>query len=81
MKTAAVQADLPGETGLLTVEGEVFEVLDGYGLAHVRTSDSSIYALNRQTPGVLFENLQAGQRVRMNVTLKFRRVLHALLLS
>ena len=80
VKTAALQADLPSEAGLLTVEGEVSEVLDGFGLAHVRTSDSSLYVLNRQTPGVLFANLQVGQRVRMNVTLKFNRVLYAQLL-
>ena len=67
--------------GLLVVEGEVFEVLDGFGLAHVRSSDGFIYGLNRQTPGVPFGMLHVGQRVRIDVTTKFARVLHAQLIG
>jgi len=67
--------------GSLVVEGEVCEVLVGYGLAHVRSSDGSIYGLNRQTPGVPFGMLHVGQRVRIDVTSKFARVLHAQLIG
>jgi len=67
--------------GSLVVEGEVCEVLVGCGLAHVRSSDGSIYGLNRQTPGVPFGMLHVGQRVRIDVTSKFARVLHAQLIG
>lgn len=66
---------------LFVVEGEVCEVLVGYGLAHVRSSDGTIYGLHRQTPGVRFGMLHVGQRVRIDVTRKFSRVLHAQLIG
>ena len=63
------------------VEGEVLEVLGGYGLAHVRALDGSTYGLNRETPGVSFAELHEGQRVRVEVAPKFSRVLRAQLLE
>lgn len=60
-----------------TVEGVVFEVLGGYGLAHVRTEDGSVYGLNRATAGIEFSRLHEGQRFRLQVADKFSRVLHA----
>lgn len=63
------------------VEGEVLEVLGGYGLAHVRALDGFTYGLNRETPGVSFAELHEGQRVRMEVAPKFSRVLRAQLLD
>jgi len=66
---------------LFVVEGEVFEVLDGFGLAQVRSLDGSIYGLNRQTLGVGFGTLRVGQRVRLDITSKFSRVLHAQLIG
>lgn len=63
------------------VEGEVLEVLPGYGLAHVRALDGSTYGLNRETPGVSVADLREGQRVRVQVARKFNRVLHAQLIG
>jgi hypothetical protein len=63
------------------VEGEVIEVLQGVGLAHVRGSDGLVYGLRRHTPGIDWDTVREGQRVRCWVTLKFRRVLHADVLS
>ncbi|MCW5665468.1 MAG: hypothetical protein KIT35_16670 [Piscinibacter sp.] len=63
------------------VEGEVVEVLGGYGLAHVRALDGSTYGLTRETPGVSFADLREGQRVRVEVAHKFNRVLRALLIE
>lgn len=63
------------------VEGEVLEVLSGYGLAHVRAMDGATYGLTRETPGVSFADLHEGQRVRVEVASKFNRVLHAQLLD
>jgi|GEM_PF-6232409 len=61
------------------VEGEVVEVLAGIGLAHVRAANGLVYGLNRKTPGIAFDALQAGQRVQCQVAAKFHRVLHAAL--
>ena len=63
------------------VEGEVIEVLPGLGLAHVRGVDGRVYGLNRKTPGIAFDVLQAGQRVQCLVTAKFHRVLEAAVVS
>jgi len=80
-KSVAGRVDSGTSEGLLVVEGEVCEVLDGYGLAHVRGSDGSIYGLHRQTPGVQFGMLHVGRRVRIDVASKFSRVLHAQLIG
>lgn len=63
------------------VEGEVLEVLGGYGLAHVRALDGATYGLNRETPGLSFADVHEGQRVRVEVTHKFNRVLWAQLIG
>ena len=65
----------------LTVYGTVLEILPDLGLAHVQTPDGLIYGLNPQTNGLRFDMLQLGQKVRLQVTMKFSRVLHAELLS
>lgn len=63
------------------VEGVVLEVLAGYGLAHLRAADGSTYGLNQWTPGIHLAELREGQRVRAEVTRKFSRVVHAVLLG
>lgn len=63
------------------VEGEVFEVLEGVGLAHVRTASGHVLGLNRNTIGIEFSKLRKGVRVRCKFTLKFHRVLHAELIA
>lgn len=74
--------DLSGQlSSSFDVEGKVLEVLDTFGLAHVRTETGDTYGLNRQTPGIEFGQLHEGQRVRCTVTEKFHRVLHAELLA
>ena len=65
---------------LFHVECTVLEILPGFGLAHLEASDRSVYTLNRQTPGIHFDDLKVGQRVRVGATSKFRRVWHAVLL-
>ena len=60
--------------GPQVVEGEVCEVLEGFGLAHVRTSNGRIYGLNRSTAGIEFSTLREGVRVRCRVSEKFNRV-------
>ena len=60
-----------------TVEGVVLEVLGGYGVAHVRAKNGSVYGLNRQTAGVEFANLHKGQPLRLEIADKFGRVLRA----
>lgn len=64
-----------------SVEGEVVEVLDGFGLAHVRAPDGTLYGLNRDTPGIRFADLREGKRVRVEVARKFSCVLHAQLIE
>lgn len=59
------------------LDGEVFEVLEGLGLAHVRTADGRTIGLNRHTPGIEFSKLRDGARVRCKVARTFNRVLHA----
>jgi hypothetical protein len=63
------------------VEGEVYEVMQGFGLAHVRTTRGTIVGLNRATPGIAFDQLHEGQRVRCDVATQFNRVLHAELIG
>jgi len=72
-------ADLPsGKSEMCDyVDGEVFEVLEHIGLAHVRTADGRICGVNRQTEGIQFSKLRDGVRVRCQVTRRFNRVLHA----
>ena len=62
-------------------DAEVFEVLPGVGLAHVRSAQGEVYGISRQTPGVRFDLLQVGQRVRCEVTPVFGRVLRASLVE
>lgn len=63
------------------VEGAVLEVLEDFGLAHIRTGEGTVYGVTRNTPGVEFAALHEGQRLRCEVTQKFHRVLHAELLE
>lgn len=62
---------------VLVIEGEVLEVLEVFGVAHVLTSDGWLYGLTRCTPGIVFDELRVGQRVRASVTRKLSRVLYA----
>ena len=57
------------------VEAEVVEVLEGIGLAHVRTADGRIFGSNDNTAGIEFTALRGGVRVRCRVARKFNRVL------
>jgi len=63
------------------IEGAVVEILTGLGLAHVEAADGFFYGVRRETPGVRFEALRVGQRVRCVVSLQLRRVIHAELAS
>lgn len=87
---AGVLAEAQGRAGTASnadaaasylVEGEVLEVLGSYGVAHVRAPDGSTFGVNRETPGICFARLHAGQRVRVEVAHKFNRVLHAQLIG
>jgi len=69
------------ETSPRTVDGTVLEVLQGFGLAHVRAGDGTTYGLNHQTPGVPFSELVEGRRIRLQVVSKFNRVVHGQLLD
>lgn len=59
------------------LDGQVFEVLEGIGLAHVRTADGRICGLNRKTEGIEFSKLREGVRVRCQVAWTFNRVVYA----
>ena len=59
------------------VEGQVVEILQDLGLAHVLGSDGLVYGLRRHTPGIDWGTVREGQRVRCRVTATFHRVLHA----
>jgi hypothetical protein len=62
---------------VFTVEGEVIEVLNGLGLAHMRGSNGLVYGLRPHTPGIDWDELREGQRFRCRVTRTFHRVLQA----
>lgn len=64
-----------------SVEGEVVEVLPGFGLAHVRAADGRVLGVTRQTPGVVFDQLRPGQQLRCLVMERFHQVLRADALS
>ena len=67
---------LPKNTRL--VEGDVFEVLRGFGLAHIRADDGAVFGLNKGTPGVdNFDLVAVGQRWRCTVLHPFSRVTFA----
>jgi len=53
----------------------VFEVLPEFGLAHARVDDGRILGINKQTRGVVFDDLQVGQWLRCCVAERFSRVL------
>ena len=79
-----ISDDLLAEAAFETfdcVEGEVFEVMGGIGLAHVRTASGQIFGLNRDTRGIDFSKLREGARVRCSVAQKFSRVMSAELLD
>lgn len=59
------------------VDTMVFEVLEGIGLAHVRTADGRVCGLNRKTEGTEFSKLRDRLLLRCKVSRKFNRVLHA----
>lgn len=75
----AVAGPVPVET--MIVEGQIIEVLEGFGVAHMLTPDGFLYGLNRRTPGVDFRALQVGQRVQASVTRRLHRVLQATLIA
>ena len=60
------------------VEAEVYEVLPGFGLAHLRSADGRVYGLRRGMPGIDFDALRLGQRLRCTVMEPFSRVVEAL---
>ncbi len=63
------------------VEGVISEVLPTFGLIHVLTQDGDVLGINRKTPGVDFNALHEGQRLRCEVAPQFSRVLKAELLA
>lgn len=58
------------------MEGEVVEVFDLAGLAHVVAEGEVVYGVTRRTPGINFDSLRVGQKLRCHVT-HDHRVLHA----
>ena len=63
------------------VDGEVFEVLPGFGLAHLRTADGRILGINRRTSVIAFSQVREGVRLRCEVCPNFNRVLRAELIG
>lgn len=63
------------------IEAEVFEILPGFGLAHLRAADGHIFGLRRTTPGISFDSLRIGQRVLCTVQQPFSRVVAARLID
>lgn len=63
------------------IEAEVFEILPGYGLAHLRAADGHVYGLRPNTPGISFDSLRVGQRVLCTVQQPFSRVVSAQLID
>lgn len=59
-------------------EGEVAEVFQTTGLAHVLAPGEVVYGVTRNTPGIDFDSLRVGQSLRCLVT-RQHRVLHATL--
>jgi hypothetical protein len=59
----------------------VFEVLPDFGLAHARVDDGRILGINKQTKGVVFDDLQVGQWLRCCVAERFSRVLQCRLVE
>ena len=59
------------------IEGKVFEILNGSGLASLFSQSGSIYTVDRCTPGINFGELRKGQRIRCKVATPFNRVMHA----
>lgn len=53
--------------------GTVIEVLPTLGLAHVRCDDGSVVGVHRDTPGVPFDELQAGDVLELEVLQPFSR--------
>lgn len=56
------------------MRGTVLEVLPVLGLAHVRCDDGSVVGVNRDTPGVLLNELHAGDVLELEVLQPFARV-------
>lgn len=56
------------------MRGTVLEVLPVLGLAHVRCDDGSVVGVNRETPGVQFDRLLAGDVLELDVRQPFSRV-------
>lgn len=51
----------------IVADGEVIEVLPTFGIAHVRVENGVLIGIRRQTPGLSFERIQVGQRVRVTL--------------
>jgi len=63
------------------VEVEVLEILDHFKLAHVLTAEGRVYGITPETPGVSYDELRPGQRLRCEVTRRLPRVVLAELLE
>jgi hypothetical protein len=73
-------------TGSLTLEGQVYELMPAFGLAHVRVRhevppQELIVGLNRTTPGIEFDQLRVGQTIRCEVSGPLHRVVNAKLIA
>jgi hypothetical protein len=65
------------QTTKYQIEGKVFEVLHGCGLASVSSKQGSIYTVDRHAPGIDFDNLHKDQLIRCMVDLDSKRVVRA----
>jgi len=66
-----------GKEPLFQIDGVVVEVLQGCGMATVRTNAADELSLNRGTDGLHFDALRVGQRVNCEVDVLRNRVAHA----
>lgn len=71
---------MPGEKPFF-IEGTVAEVLKTHSVKYVKVPNGNIYALRPDTPGIIFDEIIVGQRIRLEVTTMLTRVLSAKVLD
>jgi hypothetical protein len=66
---------------LLDCAGEVVEVLDGFGLAHIRTADGALFGINLDTQSVDFAAIRTGMRFCIVASARYNRVVRSKILD
>lgn len=59
------------------IEGRVVDIQIGYNIAYIKVPNGNIYHLKPDTPGIDFQKLKKGQKIRLEVTTMLTRVLSA----